>query len=122
MAKIVHNNVLDAALTYLGTASTIECMCGTQPTTRTEAITTYALGTVAVSSGDFAVADAAGGGRQSTVASKASVAVSASGTANFVALVDGTNLLYVNTCTAQPVTSGNTATIGTWIVTLGDPT
>jgi hypothetical protein len=121
MAKAVGDAVLDAALDKIATAN-IMTACSAQPTTRTEAVTTYALADVAMSGGDYTKADAGGGGRQTTVAQKTGVTVDANGTATHVALCDGTTLLYVTTCTSQVLTSGNTMTFGSWIITLGDPT
>lgn len=121
MSKWVSDTVLDAALDKIATA-TIQTVCTSQPATRTEAVTTYALADVVVASGDFTKADGTTNGRKVTVASKSGVNVDASGTATHVALCDGTNLLYVTTCTNQALTSGNTMTFGSWAVEFGDPT
>lgn len=121
MAKWVADSVLNAALTAIAGA-TIMTACSQQPTSRTEAVTTYGLADVSMSSSDFTQADASGGGRQTTVAQKTGVTVDTSGTATHVALCDGTNLLYVTTCTSQSLTSGNTMTFGSWVISIGDPT
>ena len=47
MAKIVHDDVLDGAFDVLDQAD-IMTACSAQPTTRTEAITTYKLADVAM--------------------------------------------------------------------------
>lgn len=121
MAKWVADAVLDAALDKIATA-TIMNVCSQQPTTRAEAVTTYALADVVMAGGDYTKADGTTNGRKVTVASKSGVTVDASGTATHVALSDATVLLYVTTCTSQALTSGNTMTFGSWSVEFGDPT
>lgn len=96
--------------------------CSAQPTTRTEAVTTYALADVTVAGGDFTKADGDTNGRKVTVAQKTGVNVDTSGTANHVALCDASNLLYVTTCTSQALTSGNSLTFNSWKVEVADPT
>lgn len=118
MGKSVANSVLDALLAKVATA-TIMTACATEPTTRTEAVTTKALADVAPTFA--AVADAAGGGREQTTEQKTGVTVDANGTADHVALSDGVELLYVTTCTSQALTAGNTMTFNAWKITIGDP-
>jgi hypothetical protein len=84
-------------------------------------VTTYALADVAMSAGDFAVADDTSG-RKVTTTAKAAVPVDVTGSAQHVALVDATNLLYVTTCTPQTLTAGNTVDIPAWKINLQDPT
>ena len=124
MAKTVHDDVLDGAFNVLDDAN-LMIACSAQPTTRTEAVTTYALADVAMTPGtDFTKADDAVSpyGRKCTVAAKSGVTVDATGTATHVALVDGTRLLYVTTCTPQALTAGNTVNFPAWKVQIGDPT
>jgi hypothetical protein len=121
VAKSVHDSVLDAALDVVATA-TILTLCSTQPTTRTEAITTYKLADVTVDSGDFgSPANGDTSGRKMAVAAQNGVSVDTSGTSAFVALCDGSNLLYVTTHTGQALTSGNTVNIGGWDIEIADP-
>lgn len=121
MAKAAPTGTLDAFLDKIATAN-IMTLCSAEPTTRTEAVTTYALADVAMAGGDFTKAAGSPDGRQTTVGSKSGVAVDASGTATHVALSDASNLIYVTTCTSQAVTSGNTASISSWVVTIRAPT
>lgn len=107
MAKSSHADVLDGAGLVIKNNCNLMIACSQQPTTRAEAVTTYALADVAMATGDFTMA-ADGGGRKCTVAAKSGVAVDASGTATHIAFVDGTRLLYVTTCTSQALTAGNT--------------
>ena len=69
MGKAVHNDVLDAALAEVATAN-IMTLCSQEPTTRTEAVTTYALADVAMTPGDgndYTIADGDTNGRKVTV-------------------------------------------------------
>lgn len=122
MAKTVHDDVLDGAFDVLDQAN-IMTVCSSQPTTRTEAITTFKLADATmVPDTDFTKANGDTSGRKVTVASKADQAVDSSGTATHVALCDGTRLLYVTTCTSQVLTAGNTVTFPAWDVEIADPT
>lgn len=122
MAKIVHDDVLDGALNIIKNNANLMILCSQQPTTRTEAVTTYALADVAMASGDFTAANGDTNGRKLTVAAKTGVTVDGSGTGTHVALVDGTRLLYVTTCTSQAVTASNTVNFPAWDIEIADPT
>jgi len=109
MAKTVNNDVLDAALNEIKNNANIMTVCSTVPTTRTEAVTTYALADIVMSGSDFTVGEGDTSGRKAAVAQKADVTVDASGVGNHIALCDGSRLLYVteegtdvrsNTCQA----------------------
>lgn len=122
MAKSVHDDVLDGAFDVLDQAD-LMTVCSQQPTTRTEAVTTYKLADIAVTPNtDFTKANGDTSGRKVTVAAKSGVTVDSSGTATHIALVDGTRLLYVTTCTSQALTAGNTVNIPAWDVEIADPT
>lgn len=123
MAKAVSNDVLDQALAEVA-LGTIMTVCTQQPTTRAEAVTTYALADVAMTPGDgndYTIADGDTSGRKVTVAAKGGVPVDTSGTATHVALCDGTRLLYVTTCTSQVLTAGNTVDFPAWDIEIADP-
>lgn len=121
MAKLVHDNVLDAALNLIKTTANLMIVCSTQPTTRAEAVTTYALADVAMTSGDYTVSNGDTNGRKVRVGAKSAVPVDVGGSAQHIALVDGTNLLYVTTCTTQTLTAGNTVDIPVWDIEIADP-
>lgn len=121
MAKSVHNDVLDAALNIIKNNANLMTACSAEPTTRTEAVTTYALADAVMSGTDFTVGEGDTNGRKVTVAAQAGEAVDTTGTANHVALVDGTRLLYVTTATAQALTSGNTVDFSAWDIEIADP-
>jgi hypothetical protein len=110
VGKAASNAVLDGTLDVIATG-TIMTICSAQPTTRAEAVTTYALADVTVSSGDFTKAAGDTSGRKVTVGAKSGVNVDSSGTATHIAICDGSNLLIVTTCTSQALTAGNTANI-----------
>ena len=120
MAKRVHNDVLDAMLNKIGTSTTLT-VCSAEPTTRTEAVTTYKLADQTIDSGDFTVADGDTSGRKVTVAEQADVPIDSTGTATHIALCDATNVLYVTTCTSQALTSGGTVTVPAWDIEVADP-
>lgn len=121
MAKSVHNDVLDGAWDVLDQAD-LMTVCSAEPTTRTEAITTFKLADVAMTPNtDYTKADGSVSGRKVTMAAKSGVAVDSTGTATHVALTDATRLLYVTTCTSQPLTGGNTVNFPSWSAELADP-
>lgn len=121
MAKSVHNDVLDGAFDVLDQAD-IMTVCNAEPTTRTEAITTFKLADVAMTPNtDFTKADGDTSGRKVTVAAKSSVTVDTTGTATHVALCDATRLLYVTTCTSQALTAANTVNFPAWKAEIADP-
>jgi len=123
MAKSVHDDVLDGAFDVLDQAN-LMIACSAQPTSRTEAVTTYALADVAMTvNTDYTKANGDVSGRKVTVAAKSTVLIDTSGTATHVALVDGTRLLYVTTCTSQALTANasNTVNFPAWDIEIQDP-
>lgn len=121
MGKSVDNDVLDGALNIIKNNCNLMTVCSAQPTTRTEAVSTYELADVVVDSADFTVGDGDSSGRKVTVAAQTGATVDVTGTATHVALVDGTRLLYVTTCTSQALTSGNTVDFPAWKIEISDP-
>ena len=107
MAKSAHIDVLDVLGSVVKANCNLMIACSAEPTTRTQAITTYALADVAMATGDFTPATD-GTGRKLTVAAKSGVTVDAGGTVTHIAFVDGSRLLYVTTCNSQVLTAGNT--------------
>lgn len=125
MGKAVHDEMLDAALAEAAEANLLT-VCSAQPTTRTEAVTTYKLADVAMTpgngNGDYTIGNGDTNGRKLTVAQQSSIAVDSSGTATHIALVDDTRLLLVTTCTSQVLTAGNTVTVPAFDDEIADPT
>jgi len=124
MAKIVDDSVLDGALNILKNGVTQEAVCSTQPTTYAQATSDYKLALkTGLSSGSFTgPANGDTNGRKLTVNQQASINVDAGGNAQHIALCSGSVLLYVTTCTAQVLTSGNTVTVPAWDIEIADPT
>jgi hypothetical protein len=114
MAKYTDPYVLDGATARIAGATALH-ICAGQPTSRADAIT-RSLGTIAMDAGDFAFANGDVSGRKVTVAAQTGISVTASGTADHVALIDATRLLHATTMPAQTVTSGNTANTAAWDV------
>ena len=122
MAKFLNDTkVLDALLDGIATG-TIMTVCSAQPTTRTEAVTTYALADVVLAGGDYTKANGDVSGRKITTAQKASVPIDTTGTATHIAICDATDVLLVTTCTSQSLTSGGTVTIPAFKCETTDPT
>jgi len=125
VAKSVHDNVLDAALNYIANNGDVIYVCSAEPTTLTEATTTYALADIpSLTSSDYTgPANGDSSGRKLTVDQQTGVTIDTTGTATHVAIVDAsTALLYVTTCTSQSLTSGNTLTMNAWDIEIADPT
>lgn len=121
MAKSVHDDVLDGAFDVLDQATEMNA-CSAEPTTRTEAITTYALAdAVMTADTDYTKANGDISGRKVTVAAKATQTIDTTGTATHIALTDATRLLYVTTCTSQALTSGGTVSFPAWDAEIADP-
>ena len=122
MGASVSDDVLDAALNEIAT-STRCCVCSTEPTTYTEAITTYKLADVdSITFTGPANGDASG--RKIAFDAENAVPIDSSGTALHVALVDvgNTALQCVTTCTSQVLTGGGTVNIPAFDMEIADPT
>lgn len=129
MAKLVHDNVLDAALQYLEDNVDWISVCEGAPTTYEHAHSNKGTGTgkVLASSATPTFTGPAEGdadGRKTTIDEEATITVDVSGDADHVALcfVGSTLLLYVTTCTLQTLTAANTVTIPAWDIEIADPT
>ena len=123
MAAYLNDRVYDNGLTVLDTEASHLYINSTQPTTYTEAITTYALGVKATPTVG-APAAKAGGGREVTVSAITDGTVSGTGTAGFYSLVDSSNtrLLAAGPLSAtQAVTSGNTFTLTSFKIGVPGP-
>jgi hypothetical protein len=122
MSKWANDLVMDAALDYIAGATVMHA-CTTLDATPTLAeVAAASLADVAMAGGDFSKANGDVSGRKVTVAAKSAVPVDASGDAVDIALVDGSVVRYVTTCTQQTLTSGNTVNFPSWDAEIGDPT
>jgi hypothetical protein len=124
MGKSANDIVMDGALDIIATA-TRQIACSAEPTTYTEANSTYALADVTLDSGDFTKANGDTSGRKVTIAAQSAVLIDTSGSATHIALVrvaDST-LLEVTTCTTQALTANgsNTVNFPAWDIEFADP-
>ena len=129
MAKLVHDNVLDAALQYLETNVDWIAVCEGAPTTYEHAHSNKGVGTgkvLAHSATPTFTGPAEGdaSGRKTAVDEEATITIDISGDADHIALVfvGSTLLLYATTCTLQALVAANTVTIPTWDIEIADPT
>lgn len=117
MAKFASTTYLDASFNVIkNSADTITyTVCSTQPTTRTEAVTTYMLASTTLDkSTEITLANGDVSGRKMTISAKNGISVTNSGTAQHVAICDASSLILVTTTNSQAVSSGGTVNIGTW--------
>lgn len=117
MAKSAHSSFIDGAFNVIkASADTITyTLCSAEPTTRTQAVTTYMLASTTLNKAtEITLAAGDTSGRKMTISAKTGVSVTNTGTANHAAICDATNVLFVTTTTSQAVSAGGTADIGTW--------
>jgi hypothetical protein len=119
----MNDRVLDNGLTVLDTEANRLDICSTEPTTYTQATSTYTLGNkTSLSIG--APAARTPSGRKVTVASFTDGSVSGTGTAAYWAVVDTSNsrLLAAGALSAsQAVTSGNTFSLAAFDIGIPGP-
>jgi len=121
-AKWANDDVMDAGLNEVATSVMLRvCSGANNPADRAGAITAT-LASIALDSGDFALANGDSTGRKVTIAAQSNISITASGDATCVVLDDGTVMQYVTTVTTQALTSGGTVTVPAWTVTIADPT
>ena len=124
MAAYIHDDILDAALSYISTNCENMYICSNEPTTFAEASTTYKLGTKASPSfGSITGGDVSG--RKLPVNAVSDGVVNSAGNANYVALTDdsATKLLAVQALSAQKaIETGSPWTLTAWDLELPDPT
>lgn len=124
MAKSVHNDVLDAALAEIATATRMGA-CSAEPANFAgiaAVLLADAVMTAGLGNGDYTAADGDTNGRKVTMTQKADQAIDVSGTATHITLDDGVTLQYVTTCTSQALTDTGTVTFPAWDVEIADPT
>lgn len=91
-------------------------VCSAEPTTYTEATTTFNLATAAVTGGDYTKANGDVSGRKNTLAALLGASITSTGTATHVAVTTttGSVLEIVTTCVSQLLTSGGTVDTSAW--------
>jgi len=115
-------SVLQTMTTKIATGVNIN-VCSAQPANYA-GISAVSLASVTVTSGDWTASTTGSGATIEavlTAASKSGISVTASGTAIYLTVDDGTTLLEGTTITSQAITSGGTTTIGSWTVTVTQP-
>lgn len=120
--KWAADSVMDAALDKIATSVMLRVCSGTSSPADRAAAISATLADEVLTSGDFTKANGDASGRKVTIAQQPSIAIDATGDATCITLDDGTNLLYVTTCTTQTLTSGGTVTVPQWKVEIADPT
>jgi hypothetical protein len=131
ITKWSSDSMLDAALAWVQTNGKKMYVCTASISSASvpnyTKITVSAALTGAISMASLASVSLAAGdtsGRKLTVPQKASVAVTASGTAARICLVNSSGsgtVTYITTCTSQSLTSGNTVTVPPWDLEVRDP-
>ena len=112
MPRSNHNDVLDAPGAYYQANCDKLVLCSREPTTFTEANTTYFLAGVALASGDFTLADGATNGRKVTTAAKSGVSVTNTGKATHAALLDTVNSKVLRVTEEDTIQDSGTAQAG----------
>jgi hypothetical protein len=119
---LVADYILDAALSKLDTEGNRLDVCSAEPTTYTQATSTYTLGNkTSLSIG--APADRSPTGRKVTVAAITDGTVTGSGTATHWSIVDTSNsrlLAAGSLASSQALTNGNTLTVAAFDVGIPD--
>jgi hypothetical protein len=122
VAKQAPDATIDAMFDYIDQSSIMH-VCSAEPANYA-GIAAVSLASVALTPDtDFTKANGDTSGRKVTVAAKNAVSVTATGTANHIAIarVADTTLRYVTTCTSQALTSGNTVNVPAWKIEVADP-
>lgn len=121
MTISVHDDVLDNGPEEIRTAATTVIICAGAPADLTEATTNLGTGAgkkladVTVDSSDWSIADGSPDGRTLTFAQQTGVTVDVSGTADHLAIVDGSRLLLVlPLASSVALTQSNTTTINSF--------
>lgn len=116
----IADTVFDNGLTVVDTNGTRLDICSAEPTTYTDATSTFSLGNDTVNTGapENGVTD----GRRVIVPAITAGSVTGTGTAAFWALTDGASVLYATGAlsASQAVTTGNTFSLDAVSITIRD--
>ena len=118
MSRSASNAVIDGTLNVIATAGQMHA-CTAEPTTFTEATVTYSLGSGNMTGIDFSLSDDVSG-RKLTVAEQV-FNIDAAGTCTHVALVTGSDLLFVTTTNSIALNPGELVAIESFEVNVQDP-
>lgn len=128
MAVYANDLIMDAALDYIASNGSRICVCSSEPNTYAHARATtgamLAETTVAITSGEYTLANGDTSGRKVSTPQKADMTIAASGVADHVAIVSTglTALISITLCTTQQLTTGNTVTVPTFDQEIADAT
>lgn len=125
MAKIVHDDALDATLEFVRDNANELVLLNSDPgTSYTQAHSAFALGKITVNSADFTIAAGDTSGRKVTVSAQSSIGVGTTGNCNHCAIndTDNSRVLLVTEVTSQDLTSGNAASTPAFDDEIADPT
>lgn len=116
MAKKVDDAVLDAAHAEQALGNQ-QLVCAGEPADRADALA-RALAAVSMTpglgNGDYTALPGDVSGRKIQHTAKSSISITATGTADHIAIIDATRLLRTTTATPQPLTAGGTVSIPSW--------
>lgn len=118
MGKFVPNATIDKLLDEVATASRMDVTSDVStPTDLTNTLANTAMTPVT----DYTIADGDVSGRKVTMAQKAGVAITGTGTALHIVLSLAAVIIDITTCTSQALTSGGTVTFPAWDHEVLDP-
>lgn len=119
--SFLNDNVFDNGLSWLDTNGTRIDICSQEPTTYTEATSTYSLGDAAINVPG--PTNGATDGRRVVVPAVSGATVDSTGTASHWAITNGSDTLCAanSLASSQSVTAGNTFNLGSFSITLRDP-
>jgi len=115
MAKSAHVDVLQNGLQYIKDNADKYYACSAEPTTFTEASSTYALAEANISSADFTWGTGVTG-QELSVSAKSNISINSDGALTHVAICDSGNskLLIVDTTSTQNLYAGNLLNLPSW--------
>lgn len=117
----LNDEVFDSGLDNLTANLDQIDLCSQEPSTYTEATSTYTLGNGSCTTGAAEAGDVSG--RKVAVGAVSGGSVTGTGTATHVGGSDGTSVLWAATAlsASQAVTSGNTFDLAAWDIEINDP-
>ncbi len=118
MGKLQIDAMLDDGLDYISANATEYYICTSEPADRAAAIAASLV--AAITPGFTGPVNGDSSGRKITIDAVTDEPITASGTANHLALCSGSTLLYVTTCTAQALSSGGEVSIPAWDIEIAD--
>ena len=123
MTKFLHDDVLDGLLNYIKNNVVEITLCNAEPTTYTQAHTTYMLVNQVLDTGDFTISNGDTNGRKVRVGAQAGLTPTNGGSAIYVALTDTVNskLLGYTTCPSKTFDTSDLVDIAAFDCEVADP-